>query len=125
LLGDKSTKALTINIIGDAYIPDQTHIKVEKAAGGKSTAWRAEHIIAILERCAELGLEDRKEEIYPADIPRELTDNAVRRRHQGNLQLDHAISLTPPKVNTKIHRQSFALNSRPFRNQTVPKNSQN
>jgi hypothetical protein len=104
LLGDKSTKALTINIIGDAYTLDQTHIKVEKAAGGKSTAWRAEHITAIRERCLELGLEDEKKEIYAADIRRGLPDHAVRHRHRGNLQMDHAVPLIPPKINAKITR---------------------
>jgi hypothetical protein len=90
LLGDKSTKALTINIIGDAYTLDQTHIKVEKAAGGKSTAWRAEHITAIRERCLELGLEDEKkkymQQTYGVDSLTMLSDTDIEEIYKWIMQ---------------------------------------
>jgi succinyl-CoA synthetase beta subunit len=90
LLGDKSTKALTINIIGDAYTLDQTHIKVEKAVGGKSTAWRAEHITAIRERCQELGLEDEKkkymQQTYGVDSLTMLSDTDIEEIYKWIMQ---------------------------------------
>jgi hypothetical protein len=59
-VNERPRKTLSIEISGDAYTLDHTHIKVEKAPGGKSTAWRAEHITAIRERCQELDLMDEK-----------------------------------------------------------------